>query len=321
MANTEAKLIRLGKYDGLDIPRPDSTVTFEEFHNAVELRKRSVGKKVKVEDRPARMGDVTIINFDGFVDGEPFQGGSAQSYPLELGAGEFVEGFEEQLVGKNTGDHVDVTVTFPEVYPAPNLAGKEAIFKCEVLEIHEYQADEMTDEEHDELMKVLTERKEFETENKYDQLLAQAVIDDSEFDLPQEALDVAAKELVEDWGKLMKRQGMDPEMYYSMTGLTEQDMMAQLMDKAEIKVMRTLVLEAIAAEQNLIANIDEINNNIDQMAKAAGVEPDQLRSHMTPELLGEMESEIRMTKALNYIKTHLSLTKQPEGLPKITPLN
>lgn len=321
MANKEAKLIRLGKYDGLDIPRPDSTVTFEEFHNAVEERKRRIGKKVKVEGRPARMGDVTVIDFVGLLNGEPFQGGSAQDYPLELGTDEFVKGFEEQLVGKNVGDHVDVEVTFPEYYAAPHLAGKDVTFKCDIKEIQEYQAEEMTDEEHDQLMKVLSDRKEFETEDDYDQILADAVIADSEFVVPQEVIDDEAREMVGEWGKLMMRQGMDPQMYFSMTGLTEEKMMENFIDKAEVRVKRKLVLEAIAAEQNIMATIAEINEYMEQLAKAANMELEVLRSHMTGEMLRETEKEIRNRKALNYIKLHVSLTKESDLLPKITPLD
>ena len=284
--------VKLGEYKGMEVPAQDTTVTDADVDDALETKRQQQAELVLKEDKPAEKGDTVVIDYKGSVDGEEFDGGSAENYSLELGSGSFIPGFEDQLIGHNADEDVDVNVTFPEDYHAKNLAGKDALFKVKIHEIKEKQLPELdddfakdVDEDVDTLAELKEKTKKQLQEEKDNQ--AKAAIEDAAInkavanaeiqDIPQAMLDDDTNRQMQQYLAGMQQQGISPQMYFQITGTKEEDLKKQFANDAAQRVKTNLVLEAIVDDANLDATDEEIAKEISDLAKQYGMEEDAVK--------------------------------------------
>ena len=279
--------VTLGKYKGVQVTKIDTTVT----------------------DRPVANGDTAVIDFEGFVDGVAFEGGKGENHPLEIGSHSFIDTFEDQLVGHNAGDEVEVNVTFPEKYQAADLAGKPAVFKVKINEIKTKELPELNDEfasevsEFDtlaeykeDLRKHLEVEKENEAKRTKEDEAIKKIIDKSTMEIPEAMIDTQCENMVNEFAQRIAQSGLSMEQYMQFSGMTIDGLKEQVRPEAETRIKSSLVLEQIAKEENIEVSEDEINAEVEKMAAQYGMEADKLK-----EYLGEAEKE--------SIKRDLSVTK------------
>ena len=305
--------VKLGDYKGMEVPKQDTTVSDADVDAELEKKRQQQAELVLKEDKPAEKGDTVVIDYEGSIDGKKFDGGSADNYSLELGSGSFIPGFEDQLIGHNTDDDVDVKVTFPEDYHAKDLAGKEAIFKVKVHEIKEKQLPELdddfakdVDEDVDTLAELKDKTKKELQENKDNQ--AKAAIEDSAInaavenaeiqDIPQSMLDEDTNRQMQQYLAGMQQQGISPQMYFQITGTKEDDLKKQFAADAEQRVKTNLVLEAIVDDADLAATEDEIKDEISDLAKQYGMKEDQVKNALSEDMLTH---DIKIRKAVDLV--------------------
>lgn len=305
--------VKLGDYKDLTVEKQDRTVTAEDVDAKLKQEQEQQAELVIKEDEAAVNGDTVIIDFEGFVDGVAFEGGKGENYSLELGSGSFIPGFEEQLVDHKAGDNVDVTVTFPEDYQAEDLAGKEANFKVVVHEVKAKELPELDDEfakdvdENVETLaelkekytKELTEAKEKAAEDAKDELAIRTAVENAEIlDLPHVMVHDEVHRSMDEFLNNMQRQGIAPEMYYQLTGSTEADLHKQFEGEAENRVKTNLVIEAIAAAENLEATEEDVEKEIAELSEAYNMPVDQIKRVLTEDML---KHDITMKKAVELV--------------------
>ena len=283
--------VTLGKYKGVQVTKIDTTVTDEEVEAALEK------------------GDTAVIDFEGFVDGIAFEGGKGENHPLEIGSHSFIDTFEDQLVGHNAGDEVEVNVTFPEKYQAADLAGKPAVFKVKINEIKAKELPELNDEfasevsEFDtlaeykeDLRKHLEVEKENEAKRTKEDEAIKKIIDKSTMEIPEAMIETQCENMINEFAQRIAQSGLSMEQYMQFSGMTIDGLKEQVRPEAETRIKSSLVLEQIAKEENIEVSEDEINAEVEKMAAQYGMEADKLK-----EYLGEAEKE--------SIKRDLSVTK------------
>ena len=260
---------------------------------------------LKDEDQAAANGDTVVIDYEGSVDGEKFDGGSANNYSLELGSGSFIPGFEDQLVGHKSGDDVDVKVTFPEDYHAKELAGKDALFKVKVHEIKEKQLPELDedvdtlDELKDKTRKQLQEQKDNQAKGAIEDAAIEKAVANAEIeDIPQAMLDEDTNRQMQQYLAGMQQQGISPQMYFQITGTKEDDLKKQFANDAAQRVKTNLVLEAIVDDAKLEASEDEIKDEIKDLAKQYGMEEDAVEKALSKDMLSH---DIKIKKAVDLV--------------------
>ncbi len=305
--------VKLGDYKGMEVPKQDTTVSDADVDAELEKKRQQQAELVLKEDKPAEKGDTVVIDYEGSIDGKKFDGGSADNYSLELGSGSFIPGFEDQLIGHNTNDDVDVKVTFPEDYHAKDLAGKEAIFKVKVHEIKEKQLPELdddfakdVDEDVDTLAELKDKTKKELQENKDNQAKAaiedaaiNAAVENAEIqDIPQSMLDEDTNRQMQQYLAGMQQQGISPQMYFQITGTKEDDLKKQFAADAEQRVKTNLVLEAIVDDADLSATEDEIKDEISDLAKQYGMKEDQVKNALSEDMLTH---DIKIRKAVDLV--------------------
>ena len=305
--------VKLGEYKGMEVPAQDTTVTDADVDDALETKRQQQAEVVLKEDKPAEQGDTVVIDYKGSVDGEEFDGGSAENYSLELGSGSFIPGFEDQLIGHNADEDVDVNVTFPEDYHAKNLAGKDALFKVKIHEIKEKQLPELdddfakdVDEDVDTLAELKEKTKKQLQEEKDNQ--AKAAIEDAAInkavanaeiqDIPQAMLDDDTNRQMQQYLAGMQQQGISPQMYFQITGTKEEDLKKQFANDAAQRVKTNLVLEAIVDDANLDATDEEIAKEISDLAKQYGMEEDAVKKALSKDMLMH---DIKIRKAVDLV--------------------
>ncbi|MCR5525063.1 MAG: trigger factor [Lactobacillus sp.] len=305
--------VKLGDYKGMEVPKQDTTVSDADVDAELEKKRQQQAELVLKEEKPAEKGDTVVIDYEGSIDGKKFDGGSADNYSLELGSGSFIPGFEDQLIGHNTDDDVDVKVTFPEDYHAKDLAGKEAIFKVKVHEIKEKQLPELdddfakdVDEDVDTLAELKDKTKKELQENKDNQAKAaiedaaiNAAVENAEIqDIPQSMLDEDTNRQMQQYLAGMQQQGISPQMYFQITGTKEDDLKKQFAADAEQRVKTNLVLEAIVEDADLAATEDEIKAEISDLAKQYGMKEDQVKNALSEDMLTH---DIKIRKAVDLV--------------------
>ncbi|MBF8808150.1 MAG: trigger factor [Enterococcus lacertideformus] len=304
--------VKLGQYKDLVVEKQDREVTEADVEERIKREQEAQAELVIKEDA-AENGDTVVIDFEGFVDGEAFEGGKGENYSLELGSGSFIPGFEEQLVGKKSGESLDLTVTFPEDYQAEDLAGKEAVFKVTVHEVKSKEVPELDDEfakdVDDEVstlaelkekyLKELTETKEKAAEDAKDEAAISLAVENAEIvDLPHVMVHDEVHRSMDEFLNNMQRQGISPEMYYQLTGSTEEDLHKQFEGEAETRTKTNLVIEAIAKAENLEATEEEINAEIQELADSYNMPIEQIKRVLTDDML---EHDVTMKKAIELI--------------------
>ena len=291
--------IKLGKYKGVKVDEIDVTVTDEEVDARIDQAKESNARLVAADDKAIENGDQAIIDFEGFVDGEAFAGGKGEDYPLVIGSHSFIDTFEDQLVGKKVGDDVDVNVTFPEQYQAAELAGKPALFKVKIKEIKVKEYPEIDDEfaqevsEFDtleeykaDIKKQLTEEKEANAKREKESNIIEAIVKDSEMDIPEKMIDASADRMVQEFAQQMSMQGITFDQYLQMTGSTMDQMKEQVRPQAQARVETSLVLEAIVKAENIEASDDELKEELEKMSKMYNMEVEKIEA-----MLGDIDKE------------------------------
>lgn len=314
--------VKLGKYKGVQVDQMDTEVTDEEIDQEINKERENNARNITVDNRPVKDGDITTLDFEGFVDGEPFEGGKGEDYPLTIGSGAFIPGFEEQLVGAEIGKEVEVKVTFPEDYQAENLQGKEAVFKCTIKEIKEKELPELDDEFASEVSefetmaeyresvkKNLTEKKEKDAKNAKEEAAIQAVVEDSEMEIPEPMLESQQKQMVDEFAQRITMQGLSMEQYFQFTGTNYQKMVEQVKPQALERIKSRLVLEAVVKAENIEVTEEDYEKELETMAEVYQMEIAKVK-----DLMGEREKknimqDLAVRKAAEFITDNAEESK------------
>lgn len=306
--------VKLGEYKGLKVDKIPVEVTPEDVDAEIQRERERNGRTVEVTDRSVAKDDMITLDFEGFVDGKAFKGGKGTDYPLTIGSGAFIPGFEEQLIGAEIDQDVEVNVKFPEDYHEKSLAGKDALFKCVVHTIKEKELPELDDEfasdvsecetleeYRQEVEKKLTDRKQAEAREKIEDQAVDQAAENAEMDIPQPMIDLQVRQMEDDMGYRLQMQGMTKEMYFQMTGLTEERMKQDLEAQA-LKTIRTrLVLEAVAKAENIVVSEERLEEELKKMAETYGRDLEGFKEYMGEKRIEEMKESIAVQDAITLI--------------------
>ena len=306
--------VKLGKYKGVKVEAAEVTVTDEEVDAKIEKERENNARTIEVTDRPVKDGDMTVLDFEGFVDGVAFDGGKGENYPLTIGSGAFIPGFEEQLVGAEIGKEVEVNVTFPEDYQAEELKGKAAVFKCTIKEIKEKELPALDDEfasevsEFDtieeykkDVKETLTIEKEKAAREAKEAAVIDAIIADSDMDIPEAMVTTQQKQMIDEFAQRMQMQGLSMEQYFQFTGATLDKMMEQVKPQAETRIKSRLVLEAVAAKEGIEATEEDYEEEIKTMAEVYQMEPDKIKEMLPEKSVKGIKEDIAVKKAAEFV--------------------
>ncbi|NBI28805.1 trigger factor [Chengkuizengella marina] len=310
--------VNLGDYKGLEIPEKDFSVSDEALEEELKKNQERHAELIVVEEGTAEKGDTVIIDFDGFVENEPFDGGKAEKYSLELGSGSFIPGFEDQVEGMSKDDEKDVEVTFPEQYQAENLAGKPAVFKVKLHEIKrkklpalddEFAKDvsefETLDEYKEDIKKGLQEAKEKEEDQYRENTVVEKATEVSNVEIPQVMIDTETNHMIQDFENRLKMQGMTLEMYYQFSNQDQATLKEQMKNDAEKRVNQTLVLEAISANENVEVTEEDLNEELEKLAGMYQKTSEELRNIFTANgNLETLKQDVANRKAIQLLLEH-----------------
>lgn len=311
--------IEIGEYKGLKAEKVIAKVDDAEIDAQINSMADRNARMVEVSDRAAEMGDTVTIDFEGFCDGVAFDGGKAEGHALELGSGQFIPGFEDQIVGKNIGDEFDVNVTFPTEYGAENLAGKDATFKCKLHEIKVRELPEIDDEfakdvsEFDtldalkaDLKAKALERKQNAAEEEVENDLVQQIVDSIKGEIPEAMFENRLNQSVEEFAYRLQSQGLNLETYLKYTNATIDEFKNSFRPQAEAQVKFRLALEKIVELEKIEATEEDINAQIEKMAKDYGMEVEQIKNAVPTE---EIAKDLAVGKAIDFIKENAVITE------------
>lgn len=323
--------VKLGKYKGVTVTKVDTTVTDAEVDEAVENERNRNGRSITDENRIIENGDTAVIDFEGFLDGAPFEGGKGEKHPLEIGSGSFIPGFEEQLIGKKAGDEVDVNVTFPEDYHAEDLAGKAVVFKVKIHEVRYKELPELNDEfaqdvsEFDtlseykeEVKKNLTKNKEDEAKRKKEDEAIEKIIEDSEMDIPGPMIETQIDSMMREFAQRMQMQGLNVQQYMQYTGQTVDMMRDQMREEAENRIKSSLVLEQIVKDEGIEISDEEVEGKIREMAENYKMEVDELKKMYDDARTDTLKRELSIEKAIDVILDNVKETAAKKTSKKKT---
>lgn len=292
--------VELGEYKGLEVMKHSTDVSDKEVADELERRRQQQAELVLKEDEPAAEGDTVVIDFEGKVDGKPFDGGKAENYSLELGSKTFIPGFEDQLVGHKAGDEVEVKVTFPDDYQAKDLQGKDAVFEVKIHEVKQKELPELDDDfakdiddDVDTLEELkakvkdeIKEQKEAAAKNAVqEEAISKAVENAKIGDIPEAMIEDDVQRQMDQYFSGMQQQGINPDMYFKLTGTSEEDLRKQFREGSEERVKTNLVLEAIVEKENIEISEDEINDEIKDLATQYGMDEKAVRSALSDDML------------------------------------
>ena len=310
--------VTLGKYMGVTVTKIDTSVSEDEVNEALEQQRNNNARTISVTDRPVAVGDTAVIDFEGFVDGVAFEGGKGENHPLEIGSHTFIDNFEDQLVGKNAGDEVEVNVTFPEQYQAADLAGKPATFKVKINEIKTKELPELDDEfaqdvsefdtlaEYKEsLKKNLEEKKENEAKRTKEDEAVQKIIDKSKMDIPEAMIDTQCETMIEEFAQRIAQSGLSMDQYLQFSGLTVDGLKEQVRPEALSRIQASLVLEQIAKDENIEVSDEDVNAEIEKMAASYGMEADKLKEYMGDAEKDSMKKDLAINKAVELVMSNV----------------
>ena len=306
--------VTLGEYKGVEVPKSETEVTDEDVEAELKKEQEKNSRTVTVEDRGAENGDIATIDFEGFVDGEAFEGGKGTDYPLTLGSGSFIPGFEDQLVGAKAGDHVEVKVTFPEEYQAKELAGKEAVFQCDVKKVEAKELPELDDdfaqdasefdtlaEYKEDIKKNLTEKKEKEARAAKENAAVDKAIENAQMEIPDAMLNTQVRQMLDDFSRRMQSQGLTMEQYFQFTGMTLEKMQEEMKPQALKRIQTRLVLEKIAEVENIQPTDEEVEEEFKKMADAYKMEVEKIKELLGDRELEQMKKDMAVQKAVTLV--------------------
>ena len=304
--------VKIEGYFGIEVTKEVAPVTDEEIANELELVRERNSRELDANDRPAELGDTAVIDFEGFVDGVAFEGGKGENYALKLGSGQFIPGFEEQIVGHSVDEEFDVNVTFPAEYHAEDLAGKASVFKVKLHALTKVELPELDDEfakdvsEFDtldeykaDLKAKIEKRHETTAQNAVDGQIMDALIEKLEAEIPEAMFDNEAENFVRDYDNQLRMQGLDLKTYFQYTGMTLETLRAQFRPQAEKQVKARLALEKIAELENLVASEEAVEAEYTRIAEAYGVEVAQVKASIDAEFIA---ADMKVQLALDTVK-------------------
>ncbi|PIC57842.1 trigger factor [Sporosarcina sp. P12(2017)] len=305
--------VTLGEYKGLEVTRQAVEVTVEEVDAQLEQRTEALAEMVVKEDGVVENGDTATIDFEGFANGEAFEGGQSENYELEVGSGSFIPGFEEQVVGMKTGEEKEIEITFPEEYHATELAGKPAIFKVKVNEIKSKEVPELDDELAKEIDESVSSVEELRTKLKEeaeevkkndsetalrDDLVEQAA-SNAEMEIPQAMIDSETDRMMQDFEQRLQMQGMNLDLYFQFSGQDEQTLRDQMKDDALSRVRVSLTLEAIGAAEKVEVPEEEVNAELEKMSEQFGMDVEQIKTTLGGTSV--LENDLRFNKTVQLL--------------------
>ncbi|CAM3079420.1 trigger factor [Staphylococcus argensis] len=316
--------VELGDYKGLEIEKQDADLTDEEVDEAINQQLNQLSEMVVKEDGAVEEGDTVNIDFDGYVDGEQFEGGQADSYDLEIGSGSFIPGFEEQLVGVKAGEEKDVNVTFPEEYHAEELSGKEATFKTKVNEIKYKEVPELDDEIANELdsdaetvdqykenlRKRLAEQKQTEAENAQKEEAIQKASDNAKIDIPEAMVNTELDRMLQEFGQRMQQQGLSLETYFQISGQDESQLREQMKDDAEARVRTNLTLTAIADKEDIEVSEEDIDKELEKMSEQFNISVEDIKNTLGNTDI--VKNDVRIQKVIDLLVDEAKLVEPSE---------
>ncbi len=305
--------VTLGEYKGLEVPKADVDVTEDEV--LAEIKKEQEKNATQeVVDRPIESGDIAIIDFKGFVDGVAFENGEGEGYALTIGSGQFIPGFEDQLIGKKGGEDVDVNVTFPTPYQAKELEGKDALFKVSIQEVKEKKYPELDDEFASEVSefetldeykadvkKKLEDRKAANAKREKENVVIEKAVAGATMEIPLPMINTRAKQLVDDFSMRLQQQGLNLQQYMQYTGLQQKQLMDDMTEQAKKSIESRLVLEAVAAAEGLSATEEEVQKSIADMAASYGMDAETLSKYIGEDEKKQMAEDVAVQKAIDFL--------------------
>lgn len=323
--------VKLGQYKGLEVTKVDTEVTEEEVNAEIETLQKRYAELVVKEDEPAEKGDTVVIDFEGFIDGEAFEGGKAENYSLELGSNSFIPGFEDQLVGVKAGDEKEVNVTFPEDYHEEKLAGKDAVFKVKVHEVKTLELPELDDdfaidvddevetfaELKEKIKKRLEENKEHMARHRIENEVIELATKNAEIDVPEEMIDSEIERMINELDQQFRAQGLNLDLYQQMTGNKLDDLKESMREDAEKRVRANLTIEAVAEAEKIEVTDEEVNEELEKMANMYNLSVDKIK-----EMLGStdpVKNDLRMRKAVDLLvdtAVQVEKVEEPEEQPE-----
>ena len=312
--------VKLGDYKGIEVEKVDYTVTDEDVDKDIESVRARNARVVTVDDRAVESGDIAVIDFEGFVDDVPFEGGKGENYELEIGSNTFIPGFEDQIIGAKVDDLIDVNVTFPEEYHAEELKGKPAVFKVKVNEIKVRELPELDDDfasevsEFDTLAEYkadvrakLEEKAKEKAESEIKNKVIEKVIENAEFDLPDKMVDGQIDNMINDMAQRLSYQGMSLDMYMQYTGQTVDQMREVYRDQAKKDVSASLVIDAIRKAEGIEVSPEEIEMNLVDMAKKYNMELDKLKELISEPEMENMEKDMALNKTVEMLANNATV--------------
>ena len=312
--------VTLGEYKGIEVEKASAEVSDEDIEAELKKVQEQNSRLITVEDRAVEDGDQTVVDFEGFVDGTPFEGGKGEDYPLTIGSHSFIDTFEEQLIGKNIGEECEVNVTFPEEYHAKELAGKPAVFKVTVKEIKRKELPELNDEFAGEVSEFetleeykndvkaklsLTKQKEAATENENH--VVDKVVENATMDIPEPMIDSQVNNMVNDYARRMQSQGLSLEQYMQFTGMTIDTLKEQMKPQAVKRIQTRLVLEAIVKAENITVSDEAVEKEIADMAESYKMEVAQIKEYMGENGIEQMKEDLAVQEAVDFLVAEAKL--------------
>lgn len=306
--------VTLGDYKGIEVEKKSVEVSDEEVNEEIDKVRDQNSRTITVEDRAVENGDTAVIDFEGFVDGEAFEGGKGTDFPLVIGSHSFIDTFEDQLIGKNAGEDLEVNVTFPEDYQAEELSGKAAMFKVSIKEIKckelpelddEYVKDvsecETVDAYKEQIKNDLKTKKENEAKAAKEDAVIEKIIENAQMDIPDPMLDTQTRQMAQEFAQRLQYQGLSIEQYFQFTGLDAAKMMEQMKPQALKRIQSRLVLEAVAKAENIEVSEEEIDKEIEKMAAQYQMEVEKVKEMIGEEQRKSMKEDIAVQKAVDLV--------------------
>ena len=306
--------VTLGEYKGLAVDKVSNRVTQKEVEERLGKEQEKNARTIAVEGRPVQDKDEVVLDFEGFVDGVAFEGGKGENYPLVIGSGSFIPGFEEQLIGAETEKEVEVNVTFPKEYHAEELAGKEAVFKCTVHEIKAKELPELNDEFASEISEFDTldelkadikakikEEKNAEGKRKREDQAVEQAVANASMDIPDAMVDTEVRQMANDFAQRIKQQGLTVEQYMQFTGMTSEKMLEEFKPQALKRIQTRLVLEAIVKAENIEISDEKLDEELTKMAEAYKMEVEKLKEFMGDAEKEQMKQDMAVQEAVTFL--------------------
>lgn len=306
--------VTLGDYKGIEVEKKEAEVSEEEITAEIDKAREANSRLITIEDRATEDGDTVIIDFDGYVDGKQFEGGYAEDYTLVLGSHSFIDNFEDQLVGKNLGEDVEVNVTFPEEYHVDELKGKPALFKVKIKEIQKKELPELDDdfaqdvsdfdtldEYKADVEKKILENKENQIKREQEDQIIEKIIENAQMEIPQQMITAQTRQMTQEFAQRLQSQGLSLEQYMQFTGLTPQKMMEDLEPQALKRIQSRLVLEAVVVAENIEASDEEIDTELENMASMYQMEIDKLKELIGDDEKKQIGMDLAVQKAVEFV--------------------